>query len=138
MRQDYKQLFSNLQEPAPSAGLSDRVIASIKADRKWRQIHLRVYAYLAIFVFSSIALIPSVLLVRNNLSGTGFTQYFSLLFTDFSVIMGYWQNYSLTLLESLPTFSLSVFLGLIVLILLSFRKLTIYLRPSQLSWTFKH
>ena len=49
----------------------------------------------SLFVFS-------VILVKNMAIQTGFSSFFSLIFSDFNVISQNWKNFAISLLETLP------------------------------------
>ena len=65
-----------------------------------------------------IAIIPSFGYLWQSILESGFIQFFSLLFSDGSAIMPYWQNFAMALLESLPAISLLVMLSLIMALLI--------------------
>jgi hypothetical protein len=102
MRKDYEKLFSNIATPEPPAELLGHVTRRIQKERRrlenrWRWILLSVTA-----AGTLAALVPVLALLKTAFDESGFWQYFSLLFSDFDVVMASWQNFSASLLESLP------------------------------------
>jgi hypothetical protein len=61
-------------------------------------------------------------MVQAGFSESGFFHFFSLLFSDFSVIASYWDNFIISLLETLPVIKLTL-LFTAVLIFLEMLKL---------------
>ena len=64
-------------------------------------------------LMSVAALVPVAGAFRSEFAGSGFYQYFSLIFSDLDIVMVNWRDFGLTLLESLPT------TGIISLLLVS-------------------
>lgn len=74
-------------------------------------------------VFSVIALISVSNSLISDFASSGFAQFFSLLFSDFSAISLYWQSFVLALLQTLPAVSLACFLALLLVFLQSLKSL---------------
>ncbi|OGZ93266.1 MAG: hypothetical protein A2528_00535 [Candidatus Staskawiczbacteria bacterium RIFOXYD2_FULL_37_9] len=55
---------------------------------------------------------------------SGFINFFSLIFSDFTVVRTYWQSFAMILLETLPALSLVLFLGVLLILLQSIKSLT--------------
>lgn len=95
-------------------GLLQKVLFRLEAEARLRAFRRRFV--LAAVVFSVI-LGAAVLVLRSfwlDLSGSGFVQYSSLFFYDFKSVASNWQDYSLSLLESLPVFKASLSLGVML------------------------
>jgi len=127
MHQDYNNLFSHLKPAEPSNGLFDKIIARFKQERSLI-IKRRLILFSVGLVSSVVAFIPAGRMVRTGLIESGFIQYFSLIFSDFGVVTTYWQNFSLTLLESIPVISLVLFLTITLLFLESLKFFILNLR----------
>lgn len=110
-------LSDNLEAPT---GLLNRIMSAIF----WRQ---RFYAGLRILglVLSSVAsclvLFFALKEVSLQMSQSGALSILSLLFSDLEVVMVNWQAFSLSFLEALPIFSITLTTGAILIILVSFR-----------------
>ena len=121
MRKDYERLFSNLTRLDPPPGLMSAILARI--DQKERQTaQVRVVAFSVVSLISIAALVPAINYFAGDFNQSGFSQYFSLLFTDGGTAMIYWKDFALSLLESLPIISTATLLAT-TLILLSSLKL---------------
>ena len=116
MTDDNKRLFSYLPLPEPP----DDLLAKIKS-RLLKEQRLRLQRKLVIFTItmtvSAIALIPAFKFVQQELVASGFIQFLSLAFSDFTIVSIYWKNFLMSLLESMPAISLSLFLTVILLFL---------------------
>lgn len=88
------------------AGLSAGVFFAItKAER--RRAISGVVGFGILALSAIIAFIPSWRELQTELIQSGFTQFISLLFTDFGSVAAYWKEFSFSLLESLPTLGLA-------------------------------
>lgn len=123
IQDNYNKLFSNLRQKSLPDGLFNSVIKQIQR-RQHLMILRRKIIYSLVTVFSALAFIPTIMNLKIGLVESGFTQYFSLLFSDFNVVSAYWQSFLLTLLESLPIINLAIFLA-VVLMFLEFLKLSV-------------
>ena len=63
-------------------------------------------------------------MLLTDVAKSGFLYFFSLLFSDFSVVITSWKNFSLILLETLPAITVILFLMLLLAFLLSIKSLT--------------
>jgi hypothetical protein len=73
---------------------------------------------------SMLGFIPVSKMLLADFSQSGFFNFFSLIFSDFSSVATYWQSFSMILLESLPALSLVLFLAVLLLFLQSIKFLT--------------
>jgi len=113
MRQDFEKLFTFSVSPEPAPDLVGKVMQRIRSEQrlavsKWR---------------GAIAFVPAFRMVQSGFTESGFMQFFSLLFTDFSIVMTYWKSFGLSLLEALPVVSLSIFFTIVLVFLESFVQL---------------
>jgi ABC-type phosphate/phosphonate transport system permease subunit len=106
--------------PEPSPELFARIISKISQERKNYNLRRLVF-YSVIFVASVISLVPAIGVLVNSATETGFSDFIYLLFTDYSVILVYWQSFSLALLETLPVASTIICLTLVLIILESLK-----------------
>lgn len=71
----------------------------------------------------------------TELAGSGFTNYFSLLFSDADALVLYWKEFGLTLLESLPLFGVSI---LILSVLFCLSMLRTVAKNIDIAFTHLH
>jgi hypothetical protein len=112
MKQAYNQ---------PETGLSADIWRVIEAKQaKGLKIKSLSYGFIGILSLGGFVLM-SVSIVKQ-LSASGFFQYFSLAFSDGSLISIYWKEYLLSLSDSLPVASLGVTFFLLLSMLVSIKK----------------
>ena len=116
MRQDYEKLFSNIEIQEPPTKLLGAVINRILAKERQSAL-VRSVAFAIGLVVSLAAFIPALHSVQTAMAESGFLSYLSLLFSDTEAILSTGWSFTLILLESLPVFSLALFLVIILLFL---------------------
>ena len=133
----FKRKFNvELNPLEPPAGLLDKVMSRIGEERELSILRARVVTFAIVFCFSFIALFPIVRFVWTELIDSGFTTFFSLLFSDAGLVLASWQNFSLSLLEALPVTSLIALSFVCMLLMISSRFLTRDLKNIFLSHKF--
>ena len=70
----------------------------------------RVIGFSVLFFVCLLLVVPAALFLNRDLHASGFTSFFSLIFSDSSVLLAHLKEFSLSLLESLPVVSLVAFL----------------------------
>jgi hypothetical protein len=137
MPKDYEKLFSNLRAPEPPDGLLEQIMLRLRKERRSFIIRRRIVIFSLGLIGSMAAFMPVWRLVQTELAASGFMRYFSLLFSDTSTVAAYWQSFVYALLESLPAFSLAVFLFVVFVFLESLKVLVqnmkIILTPMKLN-----
>lgn len=99
-------------------GLFERVMTRISREQRlylWRRIIVSCAACIALFA----ACVPVWRALVAELGESGFFQYATLLVSDFKSVAALWQDYALTLLESLPAARLTEFLVLALLLVVA-------------------
>jgi hypothetical protein len=109
MHTGYDKLFSKIQPLEPPAGLGERIAMRIHEERLVLSIKRRLVLFSLGLAASLVVLVFSFHSFQTGIASSGFSDFFSLLFSDFRIVTYYWDNYILSLLESLPIFSLAVF-----------------------------
>lgn len=98
--------------------LFDRVIAHLDYQRNLKQFKKRFGFGLTVLILLAFVSIFAWTNLYADLLRSGFGTYVSLMFTDSALVLGFWQSYLLTLLESMPMVSfiimISLSLGLII------------------------
>jgi hypothetical protein len=96
----------------PPEGLLQKIMNRIDREEKISSLRKRVFA-LAGGMIGSLAIFGYVFnIARATAAESGFFEYFSLVFSNPSIILTYWQNLSMTLLESFPATEIAVLLVL--------------------------
>lgn len=117
MENEYKILFNNLKDETPPDELFERIILRIGKEEKKQKVKKRIVFFSVFLTISFLGLVYSFVMVQNALISSGFMEFLSLIFSDFSIIAKYWQNFAFTLLESLPVFSIVISLSMLSLVL---------------------
>lgn len=123
MQNSYEQLFSHLQTPVPRDGLLHDILRRVAAEQA-RAARRRLVIFSLGCAGSLAGLIPAFIMMRTSMIESGFVEFFSLLFSDAGSVALYWQNFALTLLESLPAVSIAAFLATVFTFLGALRFLT--------------
>jgi len=101
----------------PPDGLFESIVNRIHEERRILVLRRRIILFCLGFVVSAAAFIPAWKWLAADLSNSGFLQFFSLLFSDFKIVATYWQNFLMSLLETVPAMSLAVFLAAVFVFL---------------------
>lgn len=108
MHKDYKKLFTHLEPMEPPVGLFNRVMNRIREEKQLIILKRRIMIF-SVGLLASVAMfIPVFRWVQADLTQSGFLQFFSLVFSDFKIVITYWQNFSMSLLETVPAVSLAI------------------------------
>jgi hypothetical protein len=112
---DHKQKFIHINRIEPRENLRDVVLLRINLEKR-REAKIRLALTSATSLLSLIALVPVIQYFITEFSQSGFYQYLSILFSDGSSILLYWKELGLSLLESLPTLSITAVLVLVFIL----------------------
>lgn len=123
MQNNVEQLLRTLEAPDPRPQLFDVVMKRITMEGV-RAAKRRLVIFSVGCVGSFAAVLPAFMMMRTNMAQSGFAEFFSLLFSDMGSVALYWQNFTLTLLESLPAVSIAAFLATLFVFFGSLRFLT--------------
>jgi ABC-type multidrug transport system fused ATPase/permease subunit len=134
--------FSKLSEksinfhcPELPDSLFDKVMSRIDQEKRL-MIVKRKLTFLALsFLLAITACLPVLKLLWQEMNQSGFAQYLLLLFSDFGSIRNYWQDFILTLLETMPAaslaFTLLVWLVILWLLRLIFNYIDVFKKISN-------
>lgn len=122
MENNYEKLFSQLETPQAPIGLLEKILNRLTRERKL-SAKRRLFVFSFSLLASLIALIPAWQFVWSGFAQSGFFQFFSLLFSDAAIVLTYWQNYALSLLETFPVSRLIIFLAITFIFLESLKLL---------------
>lgn len=119
MQKDLTQLFQESAVGAPE-GLSHEIFIAVE---RAAQKHARSQQYLwgSFSVISLGLFVASGFYAAHSATATGFSNYFSLIFSDGSVVKSIWREVGLSLLESLPILGFGVVLASVFAVLWSLR-----------------
>ncbi len=102
MRKDYEKLFARLPPPELPARLFDKIIARIQEEERLVSLKKQFFAFSSFAAISLTLFVPVFKSFQAEFAHSGFSQFFSLIFSDLNLIMVNWQDFYLALLESLP------------------------------------
>ncbi len=135
MLQSYQDLFSYLPSAEPSDGLFDKITARLKAERQLLVLKRRLAVYFFAQGGSAAVFIFVIKMAMINLNESGFIKFFALIFSDAQIVLTYWQNFLMSLLETLPVLSL---LALLVTALIFLELLKLLAKNLKIFFTFKN
>ncbi|MCK9393906.1 MAG: hypothetical protein WCX30_03245 [Candidatus Paceibacterota bacterium] len=108
MEKEYKKLFTNMEDVEPSNKLFEKIMLRISREERMIVTKKRIAVFSVFLVISSGGFVYSFIATQNAFVSSGFVQFFSLIFSDFNIVVAYWQNFLFTLLESLPVFAVII------------------------------
>lgn len=82
--------------------LFEKIMLRIGVEKNKIAIKRKIAVFSVMLAVSFVGLIPAVKMAYSGFTSSGFTQLFSLIFSDTSVVISSWQNFALSLLETLP------------------------------------
>lgn len=109
------RLHIDLLEP-PETLLSSVLFRVEQEKAKYQKI--RIWYCGIISVISFISLIPVVTYLLSDIFNSGFVQYLSIVLSDTSYVLLYWQDFTLLLADSFPAFS-TLLIGILFLLMVS-------------------
>ena len=123
MRQDSEELLTHTDAPEPGAGFLDRIMLLIRRESRNRSTaRVRVSIFGVLSFLSVAAFILAWGELQEELIETHFSQFASLLFSDWNVL-ALSQDFIFSLAEALPVFGIVAVCGSIFLLLFSLRYL---------------
>ena len=107
----------------PRADLYDRIIKRISREEKLMILKRRLILESSGLLLSFFVFIPLAIRLYSDVIKSGMMQFFSLIFTDFNIVMDNAGDYALTLLESTPILSLALVLAAVLAVTFYIAKL---------------
>lgn len=123
MVKNREKIFELLDPSEQSEELFNKVMCRINIERKILIVRRKVAIFSAIFVVITAVLALVFRITQAEFADSGFFVFLSLLFSDAGTVMAYWQNFSLSLLETIPVTSLIIFLAAVIIFLESLKLL---------------
>jgi len=134
MQENYQKLFSQLKTPQASLGLLNKIMFKIDLESQRISLKRRLFAFGLMTAATAGALVPAFQMVITRLNESGFNTFFSLLFSDFSIVLREWQTFFASLMESFPIMSFVLLLaGLLIFI----QVLKLFIKNLNLILTYK-
>jgi|GEM_PF-1199228 hypothetical protein len=132
LEQALKSHFEQNQLPDFGNYLLNKILSRVNYQRQLKILKPKLWTAIGVFLTGLGLLVLAADVSFRAFAQTPTSHYFALIFTDFSLIMANWQDYSLGILENLPlgamALLLSCLLGSILLVdfsthrFLNFRK----------------
>ncbi len=117
----YRNLFSALPRQGAPTGFVASVLERIEARRRHTaRVHLALSG--VGFIASVYAFVLAFGEFQTEIAG-GFSQFFSLLFSDAATVIRYWEDFTLSLAESFPVVGAVALLGSVLVLLLFLRSM---------------
>lgn len=82
--------------------LFEKIMLRIEGEKKMMAVRRKIAIFSVVLACSLLGLVPATKAVVSGFANSGFVQLFSLVFSDTEIVMGLWQNFALSLLETLP------------------------------------
>jgi ABC-type microcin C transport system permease subunit YejE len=132
--ESYKKLISRLPADEPSSDIITAVLGRIKHARIVRaRLHAALHG--SLIILAIIAFIPAVGNLMASADHSGFSSYVSLIVSDGSSMLGAWQPFVLSIVDSAPILEIGIILGLLLIFANSLRRGSRYvLSINKLSW----
>lgn len=117
------------------ARLYAAVLARVALARR-RAARIRLAALGTVMTMSGLALASSLSYIAHEFYTSGLYDYFSLLFSDSTLALSHWQEFSLSLLEAVPSIALMLLIGCLALFFWSARRVLGSVSAAELSYGF--
>jgi len=108
---------------AVPGGLLDRVLNRVHYEIDIMGVKRRIILFSASSVVLSVIFALTFKSVWGQLDNSGFFYFFSLLFSDFKIVLAYWQSFLLATVQSLPIFSLLLLFSILLALFKSIESL---------------
>jgi hypothetical protein len=109
MTANIQKLFNRLAILEPPENLFNKIITQIELEKNLAKIKKQLAIFSLISSLSLAGVILMFSLTQKGFVDSGFTQFLSLLFTDFEIVSAYWQNFAISLIDTLPIMRIILF-----------------------------
>jgi len=106
----------------PPKGLLEKILKRIHKEERLLVLR-RIIIFSVMLTGSLLAFVPVLKILLSDFGQSGFINFLSLIFSDFSSVATYWQSFAMILLETLPAVSLALFLAVLLIFLQSAKSL---------------
>jgi hypothetical protein len=111
-------LMTEADMPEPPEGLHGRILRRVERARR-RALVVKTTIFGLIFAGSASLVVVGYLNLMSAFAQSGFLNFASLFFSDFSVAMANFQDFMFSTLESFPVFSAAFLLGGVIAVIWS-------------------
>lgn len=129
MNSDYERLFHGLNVIEPPQRLYEAILQRIEFERR-RAARFRLTFFALTALASFMALIPALQYLAADFYQSGFYQYVSIIFSDGSLTLTYWKDFTLLLADSFPVTATGLVLASLLIFLGSLRAMISKIRPA--------
>jgi len=105
----FSQIFKNIPEIEPPAGLAAAILSRIETERN-QKLRRQLTLSLAGSLSSVLAAVWAIAVFGGSVLNSEFISMASLIFSDINIVARNWNDFALSLLETLPTLSVIVIL----------------------------
>jgi hypothetical protein len=137
MNKDYEKLFNHIESQEPPEGLFDKIILAIKKEQELRHGKRLLFGFLLLLIISAISTPFSFMLLINQIKSSGIHYFISSAFSNFSVFISFWKEFSLAILESIPITAVMIFILDMALVIFTLR-LFLYKKRLLLNYLIKN
>jgi hypothetical protein len=117
---NYQKLLSGLGSGTVPEDLYQTVLFRLRVEQR-RALRRRFAVAIVSFVASVTAAFSAIMVLATSLTASGFWKFVSLIFSDGGTVVTYWQQFSLSLLESFSVPEMVVLLACIFAVVLSLK-----------------
>jgi hypothetical protein len=114
---------SLLKEREPAERLFSQIMAGVSLEKQRQLSRRKLFIFSAFFGLTLLASVPVLQMFISDLNYSGFGDYLRLALTDFSSVLIYWQDWTLSILESLPALSLAALMVIVAGLLISLKNI---------------
>ncbi|HEV8666466.1 MAG TPA: hypothetical protein VN665_01280 [Candidatus Paceibacterota bacterium] len=115
-------LYRTLSTIEPPQGLYGSIMSRIDLAKR-RAAKTRAGLSGLVAILSGAALVPVAEYTAQQFYASGFYDYLSLLLSDHTLVMTYWREFGLSLVESLPSLAILLFVPIAVALVWSLMRL---------------
>jgi hypothetical protein len=133
MEKKIRQIFKNISELEPAPKLAGFILAKINRERSKIIREKKALVWAGLFG-SALAAVYAVSFFGQEIFGSEFWSLASLAFSDINIVLINWNDYVLSLLETLPVINIVIILIPTFIFLLS---LNLYFNSNNIN-TWKH
>ena len=123
MTNDYYRLMQSIGPKKAPKSLIQGVFVRIALEKKAEALK-RFYGFSVAAIASFSSVITAIIMLIKSFTGSGISNYISLIFTDGFSFLAYWKEFGFFVLESLPMYTLILLFSGVLVLLWSLSKVT--------------
>jgi hypothetical protein len=120
MSNNLEKAFKGLGDLKSPDLLGSKILLKIDQERV-KRLNRQVLITRIVGGLSFVSFFPIFINLVGQMQNSGFWNYLSLLFTDTSIVMTYWKQFSMSLIEATPVFPLTLILISLLGLSISFK-----------------